>query len=255
MPRATDKKPPQESNEGERLHKRIAAAGLCSRREAEKWIQDGRVTVNGDLVTELGVKVGPDDEVRVDGRPIQIAKHYYVIMNKPIGYVTTLDDPQGRPTVKNLLPDYGVQLKPVGRLDMDTEGLLLFTNDGDLAQKLTHPSFGIEKEYLAVVEGVPDDKSLERLRKGIYIEGGKTSPAKVEMVSAEEGKKATLRITIHEGRKRQVRLMCEAIGHPVRSLKRVRLGHLVLKHMPAGSCRALGKLDVEKLRKAAKPTR
>lgn len=233
--------------DGERLHKRIAASGLCSRRAAEDLIREGRVTVNGELVIELGVKVGPDDVVAVDGRTLTEAKLYTLLLNKPKGYVTTLKDPQGRRTIADLLPDLGVQLKPVGRLDKDTEGLLICTNDGDLALRLTHPRYGIEKEYLAVVEGEPDDKSLEKLRKGIYIEGGKTSPA---FVARDPRSGSTLKIIIHEGRKRQIRLMCLAIGHPVKSLKRVRIGHLRIRGVPRGTCRMLGKVEVEELRKS-----
>ena len=177
-------------------------------------------------------------------------KTYTLIMNKPIGYVTTLFDPQGRPTVKKLLPEIEAMLKPVGRLDMDSEGLLLFTNDGKLAQRLTHPRYGVEKEYEAVVSGIPREENLDRLRKGIWIEeGGKTAPAKVQAVNPGRKAQSTLvRITIHEGRKRQVRLMFEAIGHPVISLKRIRIGPLVLKNLPAGACRMLGKKEVDKLK-------
>jgi pseudouridine synthase len=234
----------------ERLHVRIAHSGLCSRRKAEELIREGRVTVNGEVVQEMGVSVLPSDDVRVDGKPARPAKHYTLILNKPRGLVTTLSDPQGRPTIQRCLPDYGVQLKPVGRLDMDTEGLLLVTNDGELANRLAHPRYGIEKEYLAVVRGVPDDKTLDRLRKGVFIEGGKTQPARVEMLKAERDQPTrALRIVLHEGRKRQVRQMCEAVGHPVVSLKRVRVGPLLLKGLRPGECKLLGKKDVDHLRK------
>lgn len=229
---------------------RIAHSGLCSRRKAEQLIREGRVEVNGGTVTELGRKVDPDDEVRVDGQLVTGAKHYTVIVNKPAGVVTTLHDPQGRPTIVKFLPDYGVQLKPVGRLDMDTEGLLLCTNDGELANRLAHPRYGIEKEYQAIVSGVPDEKALEKLRKGVFVEGRKTAPAKVEVIHAEAKANTTaLRITIHEGRKRQVRLMCEAVGHPVTSLKRTRLGPLRVKGMRVGEARLLGKKEVDELRR------
>jgi 23S rRNA pseudouridine2605 synthase len=234
----------------ERLHVRIAHSGLCSRRAAEKLILEARVTVNGDIVAELGFKVAPDDDVRVDGQPIRAAKHYTVILNKPAGIVTTLSDPQGRPTVVKYLPDYGVQLKPVGRLDMDTEGLLLVTNDGELANRLAHPRYGVEKEYQAIVKGIPNDEALERLRTGVFVEGRKTAPAKVEVIHAEAKTQTTgLRITIHEGRKRQVRLMGDAIGHPVMSLKRIRYGPLRVKGMRVGEARLLGKKEVDDLRK------
>lgn len=234
----------------ERLHVRIAHAGFCSRRAAERLIQEGRVTVNGELVIEMGVRVRPEDEVAVDGIPVGTAKTYTVLLNKPTGVVTTLSDPQGRPTVVRYLPDYGVQLKPIGRLDMDTEGLLLCTNDGELAHRLSHPRYGIEKEYQAVVTGIPDDKALDRLRKGVFIEGRKTAPAKVEIVHAEEKRNSTsIRLTLHEGRKRQVRLMCEAVGHPVQTLRRVRIGPLILKGLRAGECRLLGQKEIDQLRR------
>lgn len=239
----------------ERLHVRIARGGLSSRRKAEEMIREGRVTVNGELVAEMGRKVGPDDSVEVDGIVVGQPKRYVVLLNKPGGTVTTMNDPQGRPTIVRFLPDYGVPLKPVGRLDMDTEGLLLCTNDGELANRLAHPRYGVDKEYQVVVRGIPTDDSLDRLRKGVYIDDGRearrTSPARVEVIHAEPKTNTTgLRITIHEGRKRQVRLMCEAVGHPVLSLKRTRYGPLVLKGMRVGEARLLGQKEVEGLRKA-----
>jgi 23S rRNA pseudouridine2605 synthase len=235
--------------DGERLHVRIAHAGFCSRRAAERLIEEGRVTVNGDVVTGMGVKVSDSDEIRVDGERIGTAKHFTVVMYKPTGVVTTLSDPQGRPTIVRYLPDLGVQLKPVGRLDMDTEGLLLCTNDGELANRLTHPRFGVDKEYQVVVKGVLNEQAVERLRKGVYIEGRKTAPAVVEVVHAEAKTDSTsLRITIHEGRKRQIRLMCDAVGYPVTALKRVRIGSLRLKGMRAGQAKLLGKKEVDILR-------
>ena len=240
---------PLEEGGGERLHVRIARSGFASRRAAEKIIADGRVTVNGALVVEMGVKVSPDDEVAVDGVSLTVAKHYTVLLNKPKGVVTTLADPQGRPTIVRHLPDYGVPLKPVGRLDMDTEGILLCTNDGELHARLSHPRYGIEKEYHAIVEGVPDEAAIERLRKGVFIEGRKTAPAKVEVIHPE-ARSTSLRITIHEGRYRQVRFMCEAVGHPVMSLKWTRYGPYSLKGMRPGEAILLGKKDVDALRKS-----
>lgn len=205
--------------------------------------------VNGEYVRELGIKVEPTDDVRVDGIPCMVAKHYTVVLHKPTGILTTLNDPQRRPTVAGLLPDYGVQLKPVGRLDKDTEGLLICTNDGDLAARLTHPRYGVEKEYQAIVDGIPDEKALNSLRTGVFVEGSKTAPAKVEVIHAEaKTMKTSLRITIHEGKKRQVRQMCEIVGHPVRSLKRVRIGFLNVRGMCAGEARLLGKKEVDMLR-------
>lgn len=233
----------------ERLHVRIAHSGICSRRAAEKLILEGRVEVNGQIVVELGYKVAPEDNVRVDGVGLRSTKTYTVVINKPLGVVTTLSDPQGRPTIVRYLPDYGVQLKPVGRLDMDTEGLIVCTNDGELAHRLAHPKYGVEKEYQAVVLGIPTEEELETIRTGVYIEGKKTFPAKVEVIHAEPKSNTTgLRIIIHEGRKRQVRLMCEAVGHPVKSLKRVRYGPLRIKGMRSGEARLMGKKEVDELR-------
>ncbi len=229
---------------------RIAHSGICSRRAAENYITEGRVQVNGVSIVEQGFKVGPDDQVSVDGKLINNAKKYTLIFHKPVGVVTTLNDPQGRPTIKQYMPNYGVQLKPVGRLDKDTDGLLFVTNDGDIALRITHPRYGLEKEYQAVVEGIPDEKTLEKLRKGIFIEGGKTAPAKVELVFVEQNNQTTsLRITIHEGRKRQVRQMCYAVGHPVIKLTRLRIGPYYLKGLRPGECRMLSQVEVTKLKK------
>jgi 23S rRNA pseudouridine2605 synthase len=235
----------------ERLHVRIARSGICSRRTAEKLIADGRVVVNGELVVEMGRKVGPDDRVEVDGETLDIAKTYTVLLNKPLGVVTTLFDPQGRPTVARYLPNYGVQLKPVGRLDMDTEGLLLVTNDGELANRLAHPRYGIDKEYQATVEGVPGPAELEKLERGVFIEGRKTNPAKVKLTYRDPRDRfAVLTLVLHEGRNRQVRLMCEAVGHPVTALKRIRIGHLVLRGMKPGEAKLLGQKEVNELKRA-----
>ncbi len=210
---------------------------------------EGRVTVNGQLATELGMKVTDGDDVRVDGARVHLERKLVVLMNKPKGVVTTMDDPQGRPTVRNLIPDLGVNLRPVGRLDMDTEGLLLLTNDGDLAARLTHPRRGVEKEYEAVVTGTPDEKALESLRKGVFFEGKRSAPAKAEIVSSDrQGRTSKLRLIIHEGRKRQVRLMCECVGHQVLTLRRVRFGPLRLRGLGPGECRTLGKAEVDQLR-------
>lgn len=232
-----------------RLHVRVAHAGLCSRRAAEGWILEGRVKVNGETVTTLGTKVSDEDVVEVDGKVISEAKKYTLLFHKPTGVVTTLSDPQGRPTIAKYLPNYGVQLKPVGRLDMDTEGLLIITNDGELALRITHPRYGLEKEYQAIVEGIPEERDLDRLRRGVMIDGGKTAPAKAEFVFIDEKKGTTsIRITIHEGKKRQVRLMCDAIGHPVIKLTRLRIGPFLVKGLRPGECRLLGKQEVDHLR-------
>ena len=243
------KKVVAKNEELERLHVRIARSGLCSRRAAEQMIIDGRVMVNGELIAEVGVKVNHEDEIRVDGLVVGIAKKYTLLLNKPAGVVTTLHDPQGRPTIVSLLPNLGVQLKPVGRLDKETDGLIIVTNDGDLAMRLMHPKYGVEKEYKATVEGIPSDKDLDKMERGVWIEGGKTAPARVVMLHAEtKTERAVLSITIHEGKKRQVRLMCLGIGHPVLKLTRVRIGPFKLRGMRPGECIMLGKQELTDLR-------
>ncbi len=210
----------------------------------------------------MGIKVEPSDEVTVDGAPILAAKPTTLIMNKPRGVVTTLSDPQRRPTVAKYLPDIGAAVKPVGRLDFDSQGLLIFTNDGELAMRLSHARYGVEKEYLATVQGQPTESELDQLRKGIAILSEepahrgkrmmsyKTAPAHVMLVAVDsKADTSRVKIIIHEGRKRQIRLMCQAIGHPVLTLKRTRIGPLVLRDLPAGACRMLGKVEVERLRK------
>ena len=231
---------------GQRLQKVLAQAGLGSRRTCEKLIADGRVTVNGEVAT-LGTRADPDvDAIEVDGARIGVREglvHY--LLNKPAGVVTTASDPQGRPTVVGLVPAEP-RVYPVGRLDADTEGLLVLTNDGDLAHRLTHPSFGVDKEYLAEVTGTPSRGALRRLREGVELEDGPTAPARVSLVGDH-----TLRITIHEGRNRQVRRMCEAVGHPVRRLVRVRIGPLADRRLPPGEWRPLTQAEVRALERAA----
>lgn len=248
-----DKKPAkptqQATKEGIRLHVKIAQSGICSRRAAEEMIADGRVSLNGEQVTKMGVIVTDDDSIEVDGLPITSAKQYTVVLNKPRGVVTTLRDPQGRPTIVKFLPQYGVQLKPVGRLDMDTEGLLVCTNDGELAHRLAHPRYGVEKEYIATVEGVVEKRTIDRLCKGVFVEDRKSAPAKVELLHAEaKSGQSTIKLILHEGRKRQVRLMCESVGHPVITLRRVRYANLYVKGMQPGECRLLGQKEVGQLR-------
>lgn len=232
-----------------RLQKFLAMAGIASRRACEKLILDGRVQVNGKIVKELGIKVDPDvDEVRVDGEICRIKmKPVYIIMNKPKGVLTTVKDPFGRPTIIDLLAGVKERVFPVGRLDKDTEGLLIITNDGELSYKLTHPKHQIDKTYIAKVMGVPDEKDIRRLRKGIFLEDGKTAPAKVRIL--KKGKNfAVLEIIIHEGRKRQVRRMCEAIGYPVLSLRRTHIGNLVLRGLAPGEWRYMTEEEVNYLK-------
>lgn len=233
-----------------RLHRYIAQSGLTSRRKAEELIAQGRVMVNGQVVTAMGVLVEADDEVSVDGEALKIQESFTLLMNKPKGLLTTLHDPQGRPTVMTLLPKDIQSAKPVGRLDKDTEGLLLLTTDGELAMRLTHAKYGIEKEYLAVVEGIPSLASLEKLKRGVFVEGRRTAPCQAEMIPGDATKGTSrLKIILHEGRKRQVREMCLSIGHQVISLRRVRIGHLILKGMAPGEVRRLPKKDVDRLRR------
>ena len=234
--------------EGERLQKVLARVGFGSRRTCEDLIRDGRVTVNGRQA-ELGARVDVEqDEVAVDGVPVGVRPGLvYYLLNKPAGVVTTADDPQGRPTVVALVPPEP-RVHPVGRLDQDTEGLLLLTNDGDLTHRLTHPSFGVDKEYLADVEGTPSRGALRRLREGVELDDGPTAPAKVAAVG-DHG----LRLTIHEGRNRQVRRMCEAVGHPVVRLVRTRIGPLRDRDLPPGEWRALAPEEVRALAEAANP--
>ncbi|MFV1989500.1 MAG: pseudouridine synthase [Acidimicrobiales bacterium] len=227
--------------EGIRLQKVLAHAGFGSRRICEDLIAGEQVTVNGEIAI-LGRRVEPaTDLVAVDGVQISVAPGMvYYLLNKPAGVVSTADDPQGRPTVIELLPAEP-RVFSVGRLDMDTEGLLLVTNDGDLAHRLTHPSFGVEKEYLAAVEGSLSRHSLRRLRQGVELDDGVTAAAEVSELAPGQ-----LRIVIHEGRNRQVRRMCAAVGHPVTRLVRVRIGSLADRNLPPGKWR---QLTVDELRK------
>jgi 23S rRNA pseudouridine2605 synthase len=231
---------------GDRLQKVLARAGLGSRRSCDELIAAGRVTVNGERA-DPGRRVDPGrDRVEVDGAPVPVLPglvHY--LLNKPAGVVTTAEDPRGRPTVVSLVPPEP-RVFPVGRLDADTEGLLVLTNDGELAQRLTHPSFGVEKEYLAEVRGVPGPAALRALRQGVDLDDGPSAPATVGTVAP-----GVLRIVIHEGRNRQVRRMCEAVGHPVRRLVRTRIGPVTDTGLGPGRWRALTASEVRALSSAA----
>jgi pseudouridine synthase len=238
----------------DRLQKILSQAGVASRRAAEQLMLDGRVMVNGATVRELGTKADPlRDDIRVDGRRIRIAeRRRYLLLNKPRGYVTTRSDPQRRPTVIDLLGGVREYVYPVGRLDFDSEGLLLLTNDGDLAARLTHPRHGLARVYEARVAGVPDAHDLDRLARGITIDGRRTQPAQVTMTTPprRDARTATLLITIREGRNRQVRKLCEAIGHPVDQLRRVAIGPIRDARLKAGAWRDLTADEVERLRRA-----
>lgn len=223
----------------ERLQKVLASCGVCSRRQAEEYIKQGKVTVDGQIVREMGVKVDPEQQkIEFEGKPLTLAEQkVYLLLNKPKGYVTTLRDPQNRPIVTSLLPRSGLRLFPVGRLDQDTEGALILTNDGDFAQRIQHPSFEVTKTYSALVAGTPSKEEIARLEQGISLEGRRTAPARLKMINP--GPPATLEITIHEGRKRQVRKMFAAINHPVLELKRIAYGRLLLGSLPSGKYRTL----------------
>src|SRR4051812_44338524 len=236
----------------ERLQKILSRAGIASRRASEQLMLDGRVSVNGATVRELGTKADPvRDDIRVDGRRIKLTdRRRYLLVNKPRGYVSTRSDPQRRPTVVDLLRGVTEYIYPVGRLDFDSEGLLLLTNDGDLAAGLTHPSHGVSRVYEVRVLGVPDEHDLRRLARGIPLDGRPTEPAEIEMLGEKSGS-ATLRVTIREGRNRQVRKMCDAIGHPVTHLRRVAIGPIKDSKLKLGHWRELTEQEVRKLRAVA----
>lgn len=222
-----------------RLNKYIADCGVCSRRKADELIASGAVIINGQTVTEMGYRVNTDtDTVLVDGREISPAEILaYYLLYKPTGVVSTCDDPQGRRTVLDIIKTND-RLYPVGRLDYESSGLLILTNDGEMTHRVTHPSFEIEKEYIAVVRGTLSDAALEKLRTGVYIDGKKTHPAEVEVLKSSQ-RKSEIRMVIHEGRNRQIRKMLRAVGSHVDALCRVRLGKLTLDGLDAGEYRHL----------------
>jgi len=232
-----------------RLQKYLAHAGNAARRKCEELIAAGRVSVNGMVVTEMGTQVQDGDEVRVDGQAVRTEEvRQYILYHKPMGEVSTVSDPEGRPTVLDRFRDFPARLYPVGRLDFDSEGLLLLTNDGELAQRMLHPSSEVEKVYLARVAGdVPLD-AIRRLREGVEIDGRKTSPAKVRAIRRTMVETVLL-VTIHEGRNRQVRRMLEAVGHTVLLLRRVQFGPLQLGDLKRGQWRALTRDEVESLKR------
>ncbi|MBB6283291.1 pseudouridine synthase [Geobacillus subterraneus] len=236
----------------ERLQKVIARAGIASRRKAEEMILQGRVKVNGRVVTELGVKVGPGDDVEVDGIPVEREEPAYYLLYKPRGVISSVKDEKGRKVVTDFFKDLHQRIYPVGRLDYDTSGLLLLTNDGDFAHLLMHPRYEIEKVYVAKVKGIPTREQLKQLEKGVLLEDGMTAPAKVKLLSADRKKQtAIVEIRIHEGRNRQVRRMFEAIGCEVLKLKRERYAFLDLKGLRPGEYRELSPHEVKLLRAIA----
>ncbi len=236
----------------ERVQKIIAAAGIASRRAAEQFILDGRVKVNGKAITELGTKADPDrDHIKVDGKLINPRQpKTYVMLNKPVGYVTTMSDPEGRPVVSDLLRGVKVRVYPVGRLDYDTEGLLLLTNDGDFAHLVTHPRHELPKTYLVKIKGVLEDRDVEALERGVFLKDGRTAPARVRRLRKEEAN-SWIEITIHEGRKRQVRRMIDHTGRSVIKLKRTKVGSLEMGDLALGAYRHLTADEVKALREAA----
>ena len=230
-----------------RLQKYLAGCGVASRRHAEQMIADGLVSVNGQIITEMGVQVEEGDEIRVSGkivRPEPVKK--YIIYHKPAGEVTTASDPEGRRSVLEHFRQYPVRLFTVGRLDYDSEGLLLLTNDGDLAEKMMHPSHEVDKGYLIKITGSINMDEVQKLRRGVMLDERLTSPAKVRVISLGEDFSSLL-VTIHEGRNRQVRRMVEQVGHQVVALKRVQFGILNLGDLPRGQWRELSAQEVERL--------
>ena len=234
----------------ERLQKVIAYAGVASRRKAEQLITEGKVKVNGTVVRELGTKVSNSDTIEVEGVKLEKENKVYFLLYKPKGYISAVTDDKGRKTVVDIFKKHVPErIFPVGRLDYDTTGLLLLTNDGEFSYQLTHPKFKIDKTYVARVKGVPTIEGLKKLQRGIKLEDGKTAPAKVSMTSFDEKSgKAICEITIHEGRNRQVRRMFEAIGTPVVKLKREQFAFLTLGNLKPGEYRQLTKQEVKWLR-------
>lgn len=236
----------------ERLQKVIAHAGFASRRKAEELIAEGRVKVNGKTVKELGVKVSPSDRIEVDGIPVEREEPVYFLLYKPRGVISAVSDDKGRKVVTDFFEGIKQRIYPVGRLDYDTSGILILTNDGEFANLLMHPSNEIEKVYVAKIKGIPSKESMRSLQRGVVLEDGKTAPAKTKLLSMDKKKQtAIVEISIHEGRNRQVRRMFEAIGHPVLKLKRERYGYLTLQGLSAGDARELTAHEVKQLRALA----
>ena len=234
----------------ERLQKFLANQGICSRRKAEEYILQGRVKVNGQVVTELGIKINSQkDKVEFDGKLIvEEVKKVYILLNKPIGYVTTVKDQFNRPTVMELLKQNKTSVVPVGRLDMYTSGALILSNDGDFVYKVTHPKHEINKTYQVTVKGKITNEEVDKLRSGVDIGDYITKPAQVRIMKIDEEKNISrLEITIHEGKNRQVRRMCEAIGKSVLALHRSKIGNITVKDLKLGNWRYMTKLEVEQL--------
>jgi len=235
----------------ERLNKILAISGITSRRRADELISSGLVTVNGLVEKRVGSKaVWGVDSINVDGHPVpDPPKKIYLLLNKPFGYVSTLHDPEGRPIIRDLVKDVKERIYPVGRLDFDSSGLLILTNDGELAFRLMHPKFHIPRTYKVIVEGVISDKSVERLKKGVSLDDGPTNPARVRIIETQQGR-SVVRITIFEGRSREIRRMCEAVGHKILKLTRIGYGNLDLGDLKVGKYRHLKNVEVKALRKS-----
>jgi 23S rRNA pseudouridine2605 synthase len=233
-----------------RLNKFLAHAGVCSRREADRWIAEGRISVNGRVVLELGEKIDPGrDRVQANGAPVraEAERPLYLLLHKPAGRLVSVKDPYKRPTVMELLPRLPARVYPVGRLDLDTEGALLLTNDGELALRLTHPRYGAVKVYEVRVEGEPGDDALDKIRRGVFLEGRRSAPARVLVLRRGRGD-TTLKVEIHEGRKREIRKLFEAVGFPVVRLVRTAFAGLTLDGLKPGQWRHLRKAEVERLK-------
>lgn len=233
---------------GERLQKYMARCGIASRRGCEEIIAQGRVSVNGEMIQEMGRRINPQfDDIRVDGKIISPeSKSIYIILNKPAEYITSVSDPQGRPTVLDLVEDISERIYPVGRLDYDSEGLLMLTNDGELAYRLTHPKYEIKKQYNVIARGDPDIRAIKMLEGGVDIDGYLTKPANIVKLGMK-GNSSIFQVTIHEGRNRQVRRMFETIGHPVIYLKREKFGNISLGSLELGRWRYLSTGEIEDL--------
>lgn len=232
-----------------RLQKYLASCGVASRRKCEEYILEGRVSVNGNIITELGTQVDGGDKITCDNQIVSYVEQFdYYALNKPIGYVTTVKDEKDRPTVLDLMKEVPTRIFPVGRLDYNTSGLLILTNDGELTYALTHPKHDVNKTYHAKVKGKVSDIAIEKLKKGIFIDGKKTAPAMVEIIQLNSTT-TTLSISIHEGRNRQIRKMCDAIGHSILKLGRVAIGEMTLEGLAQGKYRKLTESEIIYLKK------
>ena len=231
-----------------RINKFLAHCGICSRRAADKFIEQGRVKVNNKIVREKGITIDPvHDEVFVDNKRVEIESEVYIILNKPPGIITSVKDPKGRKTVLDLIPSQGVRIYPVGRLDYESQGLVLLTNDGELSQRLLHPTYKIYKTYRVKIHGAYSPVKLGRLRNGVELEDGITAPCEVRIIRSV-GKDTILEFKIHEGKKRQIRRMCSEVGYRIVELERIQMANLKLTSLKQGAYRHLGPNEIKKLK-------